>query len=513
MSMARRRVKHFLWLAIFLCLAASGQDPTAQTTLFRCTSKSPKKTIVLNSSGDTVEGPICAEVSINALRFGAEFGETITETAGANLGSIFPSSFGAGGAPPPPPPPPPPPQPGVTPPPPPPPPSLEEDFQTYQRNLNELSLRVVSLQGSNRTAAASLDAALRSLREFVIQSDMTFTNKGSTGVIALVKSDAFQNALNEALGQQAAWATSDQLIDALRGLQVKLNALPVQHPANTEPVTADYCTPANINKLGWTDWDTRCRDAEYKQTLATLAQTITDASVFSSDGDRAAAIAKKIGVATYWKTTSEALSGDDFVRQFETSCPALFNRNRQVALKLVLTDRVPTFDLQAMTTTTKDNLLLAQCGSRFSISAGAAFSGIPNTEFAIVKGTPTAPATTSTNRFGILSDPTIHPVPMAIVHARLADTPGHAIALHGSFGIGVNTRSQSSGGSSPEFLLGPSLSFLRTIYITAGLEIGTTTDLAGGFKVNDPVPSDVTAPQIVTSYIRHWGVAVTFTKP
>lgn len=505
--MMQFRLKRFLLLAMSLTLAAYGQNQGAKTTLFRCTAKSPKKTILLSSSGNSVEGPVCSEVSINALRYGVEFGETITDTAGPNLGSIFPSSFSTGsGAPVQPPPP----QPGVLPPPP---PSLEEDFRTYQRALNQLSLQLVGLQGSNRTAAATLDAALRSLKDFVTQSDMTFTNGGANGVVNLVKSAAFQKALNDALDQQAGWATSDQLIDALRGLQVKLNALPVQHPANTDTVTADYCTPANINKLGWTDWDTKCRDAEYKQTLANLTQMITDTSQFSSDGDKAATIAKKLGVATYWKMTSDSLTLDDFIRQFETTCPVLFNKNRQVALKLVLTDRVPTFDLQAMTTTTKDNILLVQCGSRFSISAGAAFSGIPNTEFAIVKGTPTAPGTTSTNRFGILSDPKIHPLPMAIAHARLAETPDHRFALHASFGVGVNVRSQASGGSSPEFLLGPSISFLRTIYVTAGVEIGKSTGLAGGFHVNDTVPSDVTALQIISSYTTRWGFAVTFTKP
>jgi len=510
--MTRFRLERLLPLAVFLSLAAYGQGPAPKTTLFRCTSKAPKKIILLNSSGENVEGPVCAEVSINALRYGLEFGETISDTAGPNLGSIFPSTFSPSGESPVQPPPR---QPGVPPPPPPPPPpkSLEEDFRTYQRSLSQVASDLVGLQGSNRTAAATLDASLRSLKDFVTQSDMTFTNGGANGVINLAKSDAFQKALSDALLQQAAWATSDQLIDTLRGLQVKLNALPIQHPANTDTVTADYCTPANINKLGWTDWDTKCRDAEYKQTLANLTQAITDASQFSSDGDKAATIAKKLGIATFWKTTSDSLAPDDFIRQFETTCPVLFNKNRQVALKVVLTDRVPAFDLQAMAVTTKDNIVLVQCGSRFSISAGAAFSGIPNTEFAIVKGTPTAPATTSTSRFGILSDPKIYPLPMAIVHARLAETADHGVAFHASFGVGVNVRSQASGGSSPEFLLGPSVSFLRTIYVTVGAEIGKSTDLAGGFHVNDTVPSDVTTPQIITSYTTRWGFAVTFTKP
>jgi len=129
-----------------------------------------------------------------------------------------------------------------------------------------------------------------------------------------------------------------------------------------------------------------------------------------------------------------------------------------------------------------------------------------------VKSSPTAPATTSTNRFGILSDPSIHPLPMAIVHARLWE-PNNVVAFHTSFGVGVNVRSQASGGSSPEFLLGPSISLFRTIFFSGGAEIGKSTALAGGFHVNDVVPSDVNAPQIATSYTTRWGFAVTFTKP
>ena len=493
--MNRLRSKGFLFTAAVFAIAAYGQNNPAGSTLFRCKPKLEKKTILLNSSGENVEGPVCAEVSINALRYGAEFGSATTDTNGPNLGSIFPSSFTPGsGAP----------EPPAQ--------SLEAEFRQHQRALNAINLQFASLQGSNRTAAAALDAALRTLKDLVSQSDMTFTNFGSSGVLSLVRSDAFQKALNDALTVQLSWANSDQLLDALRSLQIKLNALPLNHPANTDTVTADFCTPANIVKLGWSDWDTKCRDSEYKQSLATLAQLQTDAGQFSSDGERAATIAKKLGVATFWKNTADALTADSFVRQFEIGCPALFNKNRQVALKLILTDRLPSLDLQGMSTSTKDNILVVQCGSRFAISAGAVFSGIPNTEFAIVKSSPTAPATTSTNRFGILSDPSIHPLPMAIVHARLWE-PNNVVAFHTSFGVGVNVRSQASGGSSPEFLLGPSISLFRTIFFSGGAEIGKSTALAGGFHVNDVVPSDVNAPQIATSYTTRWGFAVTFTKP
>jgi len=490
----RTRLKRLLWISPLFSLTAYGQHAPS-TTLFRCTQHSPLKVLSTTSSGENVEGPVCAQITVNALRYGAEFSKTFTYTAGPTLTSVFPSSFAAQ------------PEPVRHT------PTLEQDFRTYEQRLVQLSLKLLKLQSHNRTAAAILDRALRNLKDIVTQSDEIFSNSGANGVVTLVQSGAFPAALEEALGQQMTWSASDKIIDALRSLQINLNGLAVRYPANTAPVTSDFCLPANINKLGWTDWYTKCREAEFKQKLAELEKLIADAGQFSSDGERAATIAKKLGIATYWKTTSDALTPDLFVRQVEVTCSPLFNINSQTTLKLTLMDRVPTFDQQSPTAQPKDNLLVVQCGSPFSITAGAAFSMIPNTEFAIVKGAATPPATTATNLFGVLADPEIHPVPMAAVHARLKETAGHRLALHASFGVGVNVRSEASGGSSAEFLMGPSVSFLRTIFLTVGAQVGKRTSLAGGFHLNDPVPTDVTNVQVTTAYTARWGFAVTFTKP
>src|SRR6185503_13073130 len=143
---------------------------------FRCSPRSPTKVIPSGSSGESIEGPVCAEVSINALRYGAELGRTFTYSSGPTLTTIFPSTFSPGGTPPPPPPPPVPP--GGPPPPPPPPPSLEQEFRRYEVRLGELTLQLIGLQADNRTAAAALDRALRVLKDLVLQSDDAFINQG-----------------------------------------------------------------------------------------------------------------------------------------------------------------------------------------------------------------------------------------------------------------------------------------------------------------------------------------------
>jgi hypothetical protein len=452
--------------------------------------------VATTSSGETVEGPVCAEVSVNALRYGADLSTTFTYTAGPTLTSVFPSSFAPGSG-----------QEAA------PPTSLEQAFRLYERRLIQVSLQLLQVQQDDLAAGAALDSALRTLKNLVVQSDDTFLNYGAAGVLGVTHSDVFQGALTQALNQQSVWTSTDQIVTALRAIELSLNGLAFTFPANTETVTTDYCLPTNINKLGWTDWDTKCRDAEFKQQIAAIDKLLADAARLTSDGDQASTVAKKLGVASYWKTMSDALTADVFVRQAEADCPTLFNRNSQIAFKLTLVDRSPTFDLQASTSQPRDNLIVVQCSSRFALSAGVAFSAIPNPEFAIVKGQPTGTATTATNQFGILSDPSVHPVPIAAVHARLVESLNQRVALHASFAIGINTRSQSAGGSSPEFLLGPSVSFLRTVFLTVGAEIGKNTGLAGGFHAGDVVPTDITSVQVTTSYQTHWGVAVTFTKP
>ena len=142
----------------------------------------------------------------------------------------------------------------------------------------------------------------------------------------------------------------------------------------------------------------------------------------------------------------------------------------------------------------------AECCSRKSSAAAA-------------RPAPGAGGTTSVNRFGITSDSNVNPYPIAMAHARLRDWDSNRYALHFSFGIGASVRGQDSGGSSPEFLTGLSLSFLRTIYLTGGLDVGKQSQLIGGFKVGDMVPSDVTSPPVSSSYKPGFGFAITFTKP
>jgi hypothetical protein len=105
-----------------------------------------------------------------------------------------------------------------------------------------------------------------------------------------------------------------------------------------------------------------------------------------------------------------------------------------------------------------------------------------------------------------------HPLPIAMVSARLCE-PNEKISIHASFGLSGNFNSDSNGGSSAEFLFGPSIALFRTMFITPGLHIGRQASLADGFNVGNPAPPNVTTAPVQTSYKPGFGLAITFTKP
>src|SRR6185312_12260605 len=121
------------------------------------------------------------------------------------------------------------------------------------------------------------------------------------------------------------------------------------------------------------------------------------------------------------------------------------------------------------------------------------------------KGNPT-----TVNKFQVTSSSDVPILPIALVHGRLFDIPGtkQTLALHIAFGVAAHTRSDAQGGSNPEYLLGGSISVLRTLFISGGPYWGRTTALGGGFSVNDTVPTGVTAAPITTVGERAWAITV-----
>jgi len=217
------------------------------------------------------------------------------------------------------------------------------------------------------------------------------------------------------------------------------------------------------------------------------------------------------------------MSGDDidkaeianaFVTATPVRCGTLFNLNSSTSVSLVSIDESPTLDGGSPSVKTQAAFLTITCASPLSVTAGIAFSTIRQKEFAIIKSVGGA-NNTSINKFGTLNDSRLHPMPIGMVHVRLAEWSNHKYAFHATFGVAGNIKGQDSGGSAAEFLPGASFSFWRTMYLSFGPHIGTKVALAGGFNEGDTVPSDITTiqGQVKRSYTVGFGFSITFTKP
>jgi hypothetical protein len=285
------------------------------------------------------------------------------------------------------------------------------------------------------------------------------------------------------------------------------------------------CAKTSVD-VSWSDWIAKCKDSTYTPLKALLDADLQTATAFTSDSDNVKAIKKQIAIVFYWNSlfstlglrtdldhdglVAVKLSG--FAVHRELKCGTLFNQTSNTAVNIVTADLGPTLSGNDPTIKAQSAFATVSCTTPFAVSAGVGFSTIEQKQFAIVKSPDGKGGTVST--FGTTSDSKVTPVALAVAHVRIHEWLNHKVGFYGSLGIGGNLQNQSS--SSPvQFLPGVSFALWRTMYLTAGAEIGNQTSLAGGFKEGDPVPAGIDAITglTTTSYTTGFGFAITFTKP
>lgn len=200
---------------------------------------------------------------------------------------------------------------------------------------------------------------------------------------------------------------------------------------------------------------------------------------------------------------------DPFSTSFSAGCDYTFSTTKQNTLKLAIIDQLPDKSADAPSDVLS---LIIECASPFTVSAGVEFSTVPAREFAIQPVATPPASTTTTNEFVRTAYSAFHPLPIGMVSARLCE-PNEKVSFHLSFGLSGNLNSQNNGGSSAEFLIGPSIALFRTMFITPGLHIGRENLLADGFGLGNPVPPNITIVPTQSSYRPGFGLAITFTKP
>ena len=161
-----------------------------------------------------------------------------------------------------------------------------------------------------------------------------------------------------------------------------------------------------------------------------------------------------------WKsdTATPRTHADPFAIERAATCDFAFSRTKQTVLTLSRIDMMP-----GAASTSPETVLTVtvECTSPFSLSAGVAFSTIPDDEFTIVANPAAAAGSATPNMISENATSKFHPLPLALANMRLLEF-NEKVALYGSFGVAANIRGQSAGGSTAEYLIGPSIGFFRT---------------------------------------------------
>ena len=354
--------------------------------------------------------------------------------------------------------------------------------------------RVKNIRDSSQTLSNQLDGLKTVFSTYVLQQ-----------TAALESSKSSLIAIATRLGQESTNAADARKVDIQKELGVLSDEQDKLKVAETD------LAYANQLLVGW--------------EITTNSQTLSAVADLDVSGTKYTAFRSAQDALVTWKRKMETLLGnwnkfknsaanapDPFSLEIQTDCGFAFSRTKTNALTLTRIDRLP----GSTTTPVPSETVLSvtvECTSPFTVSAGVAFSFIPDKEFGI-QAVPTTlnGTTTTTTEIVSTSQSSFRPLPLGMIHARIWE-PNDWFSVHASFGIAAEIRSQNSGGSDPGYLIGPSIALYRTMFFTPGVMIGSQVRLGSGFTEGETVPSSITTPPLQKSYKVGFGLGITFTKP
>jgi hypothetical protein len=436
----------------------------------------------VSDSGRTKEGPVCVRIHYNRLRFNIAVNFDTTQAKGADLSSVLltgtvPSNAAAGAA------------------------------KSDPERVAELkNIRAALTQQDNDASGVSI---------------------GIDGVKALV---AFLDNVIASRSQLSDAVVKQKYKDLRAALQASQRLQ--KGILVTDSVTGG-CPQTPGSAVAGSILDTLQQDRSdatfYAANKDDVDHAIALANLYRCGAPKQTTLPGNVAILKFWDerfqeiglstnlpdaTLNQLSISDFFVVSTYLQCGNIFNQSSSTTASLTTYDETGTLSGNLATPSSQQdkNFFTLTCASPFAISGGVEFSTIPNREFAIVKSSG-GTNNTSTNTFGYSSQSSFHPLPVAIAHVRIWESRSQKYAFHFSAGASGNIQGQNSGGSSAEFITGGSFSFFRTMFVTAGLHVGTKTSLAGGFKIGDTVPSDITTVPVTKSYTTGFGLAITFSKP
>jgi len=431
----------------------------------------------VTNAGRTTEGPVCVEIHYNRLRFNLGLNFQTTYTKGVDPSSVLTTGAAPAAA-----------------------QGAAESQGPKKVQLDNIS---TSLSALDTLATTEVPQGVKAISSLLTSLDAS-----------IAPGKAFPNTVLKSGYEQLKPALADSQ-------KLLFPAFPSDVAAGSACPAAPSATPAAGSPLAILLAD-QMDPTFYPANKQEVDNTLTLANLYKCAGDGYKAFVANIAMLKFWDNrfgdlglhttlTNAQIEAMDFTAYFidsaQLNCTNIFNQSSSTTASLTDYDESQAASGATPAAHQQQNFFTLTCGSPFAVSVGVEFSTIRAQAFEI------APSKSGGNVYALSSNSAIHPLPIAIVHVRLAESADHKFALHASAGVSGNLQGQNSGGSSAEFLLGPSVSFFRTMFITGGLHIGAKSSLAGGFSVGDAVPSGTTTPSLTKSYTVGFGFAITFAKP
>lgn len=459
-------------------------------------------------SGDKIRGPVTIELqNLNVLRYDIKVGKDVTFAAGPDLKLPFipaipaePQKSNAGGTQ------------GVVDAaaaamlaaPPAPCNAIQTCFRDLVDQLNGIEFaKATDVNARITDISADVNLAKADVESLVAASDSILATGG--GVTALLgglppilgDGGGVPGTINTALNTSWPDTEIENLLGRLNTLKNDLLSLPTMPVAG---LSFDNWYKSPGNKAAYDA--ARARIEELQTQLAGLKGSSTAGNAFQAAQNK----------LRLWKpiligVQTGGVAG--FTQVVKVGCSFAFDSTKETKVKIVKRDRLA----DPGAPTTSDEVVTVVCSSPLSVSAGFGFSNVDEREFVFVpstKTTTTGGQTTQTviSRFGFRNKSAFRTLPVLLLNTRIWE-PSDTLALHLSTGAAVDIKT-GEGGTDLEYLVGPSISFRRSFFITPGLHIGRVPKLAGGFSLDEEVPTGISEPPLEKTWKKGFVVAFTY---
>lgn len=383
--------------------------------------------------------------------------------------------------------------------------AIDDKFKQLLVNLDPIETeKATQVNGVIETAISNTNTAKNNLEALVTTSDAVLTTGGGPGAIIVGLPPLIGSPGGGAAGEidiALSYAWPDAKIENLLGrLQLLRNGL------LTLPTT-----PLSAGDTTWDNWYKGANKASYDYVVSRSAELQNQLNGVKSSSTQGTVFQDAQSKLRRWKPILIGIRDGGvagFEREFEVGCGFAFDTGKETKIKLIKHDRLA----DPGAGTTDDEIVTVVCSSPLSISAGFGFSNVDEKEFVFVQST--KPVTTNgqttqavINRFGFRNRSGFRTLPVVLLNTRVWE-PTDTFALHVSTGAAVDIKT-GQGGTDLEYIVGPSLSFWRSLFITPGLHIGRVNKLAGGFELDQEVPTGINEPPIEKSWKK--GFVTTFT--